>query len=185
MKLYFLKKITPRVMCVLLFINFLKITFFPEWNLIYWCSAVITLDLITGIIKSLVAGKFVISEGLKRTVSKLAQYIGVVLLLFIFTNAFTYDPEATKRALAFFGTDNMYKSLEHTITYVNNFTLLLIIYTESLSISENLVAIDPNSIFSKYILRPLHYLMSFGMFNNPLVRMREAFKGKNNNTKPH
>lgn len=182
MKLYYFSKLTYKTLCYLLFIDFIKITFFPSTNLIYWCACAITLDLISGVCKSLAKGNFLVSSGLRKTLVKLAQYIGTVLLLFIFSNVFTHDPEATKRTLSFFGTD-IYNQIQSSLTYINNLVLLIMIYTEFLSISENLISIDSTSGFSRWVLKPLHYLLSFAVVNNPFNRVAGKMRQAKDNTK--
>lgn len=184
-KIVFFKNLTWKAGCLLLFLDFLKITFVPNGNLMMWGALCITMDLITGITKSLVKGEFLVSEGLRKTVKKLFQYIGVILLLIILSNVLAYNPEVVKRSLSFFGDDKMYDKIKVFIIYINNLILLMIIYTESLSIAENLVAIDPNSAFSKWVLKPLHYILSLAVIGNPLKSIVKNYKEKNNNTKPH
>lgn len=177
--MWFFPKVTWKSMSILLFIDFFKITFFPSMNLIYWGACVILLDLISGIIKALVRGEFVISQGIRKTLKKLGQYVGVITLLFILSNVFTIDPEATKRMLVVFGDGNdMYIKVLTSIKFINNLVLLIIIYTEALSISENLVAIDPVSNISKYLLRPLHAIISFSLNWNFFKRMADAARNK-------
>ena len=182
MKFYFFSKITYKTLCFLLFLDFLKITFYPSTNLIYWCASAILLDLLSGIFKSLAKGDFLVSNGLRKTIKKFAQYIGTVLLLFIFSNVFTHDPEATKRALDFFG-DNIYNQIHSSLEYINNLVLLIIVYTELLSISENLIAIDHTSGFSRWVLKPIHRLLSLAIINNTFNKASNKMQGAKNNTK--
>lgn len=182
--LFFLKKATWKLLSFVLVLDFIKITFFPSMDLIYWGAAVIFLDLISGIVKALVLGDFLISTGIRKTIIKLVQYIGIILLLIILANIFAIDPKGMKKTLEVFGknTELLYSKLIVAIKYINNLVLILIIYTEALSISENLVEIDPSSPFSKYFLRPLHYLLSLAVVSNAIKRAADRLD-RNNNTK--
>jgi hypothetical protein len=182
--IFFLKKATWKLVSFVLFLDFIKITFFPSLDLIYWGAATITLDLISGIIKAVATGDFLISTGIRKTIIKLTQYIGVILLLIILANIFTIDPVGMKKSLEIFGKNNqmVYDKLIVSLRYINNLVLILIIYTEALSISENLVAIDPSSAFSKYFLRPLHHLLSLAVMSNAIRKAAQRLD-QNNNTK--
>ena len=48
---------------------------------------------------------------------------------------------------------------------VNNVVLIGIIFIESLSIMENLIAVDSKSPFAKYIIKPLYRILTFEIKN--------------------
>jgi drug/metabolite transporter superfamily protein YnfA len=182
MRLYYFTNISYKTLCYIFLLDFIKITFYPSLPLIYWTASAIFLDLFTGIVRSLVKGNFLVSHGLRKTLRKFAQYLGTVLLLFLFTNTFTYDEEATKRVLAVFG-EGLYPKIYGSLTFVNNMVLLIMIYTEMLSISENLIGIDSTSGFSRWVLRPLHYVLSMAIVNNAFNKTSGRMGQEKNNTK--
>ena len=57
------------------------------------------------------------------------------------------------------------KDIKFFSSIVNNIVLIGIIFIESLSIMENLIAVDDSSPFAKYIIKPLYRLLTFEIKN--------------------
>lgn len=173
MRIYFLTKLTGKVLCMLLFLDFFKIVYWPDINLVMWGVIAIFMDLLTGIVKAHVKGDFVTSKGLRKTVIKLVQYVGLVGICFILTNIISSNTMSFRETTNFFG-DKMYENMKLTLRYLNNLVLLIIVYTEFISILENLLDIDhPPGNFSKYALRPMHRIFTLYIIHNPFKKLAD------------
>lgn len=177
MKLYFFTKLTSKVLCLILFLDFFHVVFWPDINLILWAIITIFLDLLTGIVKAHVKKEFVVSTGIRKTLTKLFQYVATIAICFIFTNIVASNTVAFQQTVNFIG-DNLYTRMRITFRYLNNLVLLIIVYTEFLSIIENLMEIDDpgqrhRSKFSKYVLKPMHVILTLYIINNPFKKLSE------------
>lgn len=104
-------------------------------------------DLITGLIKSYVNKIPITSSGYRRTVGKILQYAGVILLgLMLQESAVHTQVEWIEPGV---------------LTLFNKSLVCFIILIEATSILENLLEASPNSKFSELIIKPLHALITF------------------------
>lgn len=172
MKILFLKKVTWKAVAMLLFLDFIKLLYFPRIDLIYWGLSFMLLDLVTGIIRSLSQNRFVFSEGIRKTLKKIFQYVGLVVLLAMLSNVIVQHPESARQTANMLGVGFTDK-LVTTVKYINNLVLLLIIYSESLSICENIVGVDPQSWISKWVIKPIYTIISLAFTKNPFKRVHD------------
>jgi phage-related holin len=124
------------------------------------------LDLGTGIAKAKVMKEARTSEGYRRTVKKLSQYLAAVVLSFALkylVYVVVKDPSA-----------------DMTLSYLCACVLLFIILIEVTSICENTYAIDPKSKLSRFLIKPLLIVLKFGMEKNPLIKEAEKLTNENN-----
>ena len=134
-----------------------KWSFFPTLTLMIAMGCVITLDFFTGIIKAFFKGEARTSKGYRRTVSKFIQYGGAVCVSMVM-----------KYLMVMKGDDNFSPFIPF-MDYLNNGLLFFIIFIEITSVLENMYAIDKNSPFAHYIIKPLLKLMTFAIKNNTII----------------
>lgn len=139
---------------LLMFEFFMK----PSFSLFGVVLAVIFLDFITGVIKSVFRKVARTSEGYRKTVIKLLQYI---IPIFIFWGAGRYIPE--------------YKA---KLEQASGFVMMFIVYIEVTSIFENLYAIDSKSMIAKNFYRPALVLLKFGIEHNPVTQAADKIKAQ-------
>lgn len=108
----------------------------------------IAMDFVTGIVKAKFKGVNRTSEGYRKTVVKLMQYIVPILILW---GAGRYIPE--------------YQLHLHR---ASGWVMMFIIYIEVTSIFENLYEIDSTSMISKYLYKPMLRILKLGIKNNPV-----------------
>jgi hypothetical protein len=142
--------------------DFFKVVFMPDIDLIFWASVLIILDLLTGMIKAHINGDLVISAGIRKTAIKLSQYMGAIAVCFVLSNV-----AASSKDTSFFG-NGMYDKLKFTFQFLNNLVMFMIIYIESISVLENGLDINGDSLFSKFFVRPLHRLLSLAILVNAI-----------------
>lgn len=122
----------------------------PSLSLLSVLFTVIGLDFITGIAKAKMNKVQRTSEGYRKTIIKLMQYMIPILLLYV---AGKWIPEYKFR-----------------LQQASGFVMMFIIYIEVTSICENLFEIDKKSPFSKYLIKPLLTILKFGIENNPITK---------------
>lgn len=130
----------------------------PSFSLFGVVLAVIFLDFITGVVKSVFKKVARTSEGYRKTVIKLLQYI---IPVFIFWGAGRYIPEYKEK-----------------LEQASGFVMMFIVYIEVTSIFENLYAIDSKSVIAKNFYRPVLVLLKFGIENNPVSEFADKIKSK-------
>ena len=121
----------------------------PSLSLMGVMLAVIFLDFITGVVKAKIQKINRTSEGYRKTITKLLQYIIPVLVLY---GAGRYIPEYKER-----------------LQQASGFVMLFIIYIEVTSIFENLYAIDNKTMISKFMYKPVLVILKFGIEHNVVV----------------
>lgn len=140
---------------VLLFIDILTI---PTFKLFYVLVLAIAIDFITGIIKAKMQAKARTSEGYRKTVVKLMQYIVPVLVIWI-------------------GSKNI-PEYGQTLKEIGGWLMMFIIYIEFTSILENLYEVDQKSIIAKYVYKPGLKILKFGIENNQVAKAAEELEKK-------
>lgn len=140
---------------VLLFIDILTI---PTFKLFYVLVAAIAIDFVTGIIKAKMQAKARTSEGYRKTVVKLMQYIVPVLVIWM-------------------GSKNI-PEYSQTLKEIGGWLMMFIIYIEATSILENLYEVDQKSIIAKYVYKPGLKILKFGIENNQVAKAAEELEKK-------
>ncbi|HAN37430.1 MAG TPA: hypothetical protein DCQ29_00890, partial [Chitinophagaceae bacterium] len=72
--------------------------------------------------------------------------------------------------------ENGYIDVQNVLKWLNDGLLIFIIYIEVTSIFENLYAIDSNSTFAKFFIKPILNLLTFQIKNNPVTKAADAQK---------
>lgn len=137
----------------------IKFKFLPAGDLFLVFAISIVIDFITGVAKAKMQGLAITSSGYRKTIIKLMQYGGAIAITMLLKYVSLRNPD-------FF----------EAIKYVNWLTtglLIFIIFIEVTSILENLNELDKKSPFSRFILQPLHRLLTFQIKNNPLAKAAE------------
>ena len=140
---------------ILLFIDIMTL---PTFKLFYVLVAAIGIDFVTGIIKAKMQKKARTSQGYRKTVVKLMQYIVPVLVIWM-------------------GSKNI-PEYANTLKEIGGWLMLFIIYIEFTSILENLYEIDQKSIIAKYVYRPGLKILKFGIENNQMVKAADELEKK-------
>ncbi len=144
----------------LLFIDVAFLT--PSFSLLWVVVGAIVVDFITGITKAKLKGEERTSQGYRKTIVKLSQYVIPILVMF---------------AISWVAKD---KAPQHllTIKQINGFLMYFILYIEITSIFENLYEIDNKTVIAKYLYRPALKLLKFGIENNPVTAAADKLEEK-------
>lgn len=137
---------------------FIDVMIHPSFNMFFIVMGAIGLDFITGVAKAKFNKVARTSEGYRRTVVKLMQYIIPILVIWI----------SSKRVPGY----------ESTLKEIGGWLMLFITYIEATSIFENLYDIDKKSVISKYVYKPALKLLKFGIENNPVTKAAEQLDSK-------
>jgi phage-related holin len=138
-------------------------------DLLLVMSALIVVDLITGIIKAIFLKKIRTSEGYRKTVIKFSQYGGAIVAGFLM------------KYLAVKNVD--LGDLDKYVDYLTNGLQLFIVFIELTSVFENLYQIDKTSPFSKYFLQPMLRILTFQLNKGELKIKDEHPKTEPSNEK--
>ena len=128
------------------FASLLKENLFPNAHLTVILGCAIVADFFSGIIKSLAKGNPIMSHKLQRTTLKVSRYGLIIIVSFIL------------RSLAADNNGEIWKILG---SLLNNGVLMLMIYTETVSILENIIDMNRDDVLSMRIAKPLHALITF------------------------
>lgn len=151
---------------MLLFIDFLAK---PTLSLFTVVMILIALDFLTGVTKAKLKKQDRTSEGYRKTVTKLLQYMIPILVLW---GASKFLPEN-----------------KEMLQKIAGWVMMFINYIEATSIFENLYEIDKNSIISKFIYRPALLILKFGIEHNPVTKAADQLEkqqeeAEKNNAQP-
>lgn len=122
-----------------------KEALFPNFHLTLILVLTIAIDFVSGIMKSIAANQPVISRKLRRTIFKSNMYGLIIVLSF-----------ACRSMLQ--GQNNVLYDFIGQL--INNGVITTLIYIETLSILENLIAMDQGGPISK-LLKPAHLFLSW------------------------
>jgi hypothetical protein len=131
----------------------------PTFSIFGLVLGAILLDFITGVTKAKFKKQDRTSEGYRKTIVKLLQYIIPILILWA---AGRWIPEYKEK-----------------LQQASGFVMLFIIYIEVTSIFENLYAIDNTSMISKYLYKPVLVILKFGIENNAVVKAADKIENTN------
>lgn len=146
---------------------FIDIIAAPSFNMLFVVLGAIGMDFVTGVTKAKFNKTARTSEGYRKTIVKVMQYLVPILVIWV----------ASKRVPGY----------EKTLKEIAGWLMLFITYIEATSIFENLYEIDKKSVIGKYVYRPALKILKFGIENNPVVKAAEKQDQeakKNTETKP-
>lgn len=138
----------------------------PRMTTIGIIFTLVVIDFITGIAKAKIQKVARTSEGYRRTIIKVLQYliIPVVFWLagyYVKTNL-VGSPEDIETM----------KKVSLMLEKIGGWLMLFIIYIEVTSIFENVYEIDKKGMFAK-LLKPILAILKFGFENNPIQRLAD------------
>lgn len=136
----------------------------PTPSLFLVMIALILLDFATGVGKAVVKKEARTSQGFRKTVVKVAQYVVPVAVIWGLSVVFKRDPDTLQYV----------KPLRQAAGYL----MLFISYIEVTSIFENLYEMDQKSVISKYIYKNALRLLKFGIENNPVKKAADELDKK-------
>jgi phage-related holin len=137
---------------------FIDVITAPSFNMLFVVMGAIAIDFITGIAKAKAKKVARTSEGFRKTVVKLMQYLVPILVLWV----------ASKRVPGY----------ETALKEISGWLMLFITYIEVTSIFENLYKIDNKTVIAKYVYKPALRLLKFGIENNAVVKAAEKLDEK-------
>lgn len=158
----FFSKVTIKSVLIVAALDTTKMLIMPNLPLIIWVCIMMVADLVTGLIKSKVLKRTITSEKMRHSIIKFLQYFGCIGLVMVLMNQ-KHESQAIIQAL----------------NWAYNGLTILILYIEALSILENLYEMDMKNPFAKNVIRPLYFLLSFAVKNNPLTRIKDSDKPEN------
>lgn len=118
----------------------------PSFKLLSVVLIFIALDFITGVTKAKMKKQSRTSEGYRKTITKVLQYLMPILILWI---AGKYIPEH-----------------QAMLRSASGYVMMFVIYIEATSIFENLYEIDKKSTISRFLYRPALMILKFGIEKN-------------------
>ena len=122
----------------------------PKPALILLLLGAMILDLILGIWKSWSKGIATTSSGFRKTVNKLAAYMGAVLGMWFLAMLCS----------------TIYKQTAFDYSHLVNGTIGFLTFIELYSIFENIYEIDPNSMLSRYFIKRVLKLLRGKLIND-------------------
>lgn len=120
----------------------------PDEALLLWLLIVFVLDFIFGVAKATLNGIRRSSRGFRKSITKFLQYGGCIIVSIVIVNIVMNSGAALGNQFAWLFGDLM---------------LYIMIYTEVVSVFENMEAMAPASIFVKIFVRPVRQLITFQM----------------------
>lgn len=135
---------------------FIDIVVKPTKELIWAVGIAVILDFITGIMKSKFLKKEITSEGFRKSVIKVTQYIIPVVILW---GGASFIPSKTA-----------------TMKEMAGWLMMFILYIEVTSVFENLYETDKTSMISKFLYKPALQILKFSLKNNPVEKAATKIK---------
>jgi phage-related holin len=136
----------------------------PSFSVFGVMLAVIFIDLVTGVVKAKFKKVNRTSEGYRKTLVKLLQYLVPVLILW---GAGKFIPEYAVR-----------------LKQASGWVMMFIIYIEVTSIFENLYEIDKTSPISKYLYKNMLVILKFGLEKNAVQAAADKINQQKETEKP-
>jgi len=129
----------------------------PSIGILGWIGILMGVDFMSAFIKATIINENKTSTKLKGTVVKFCQYGFAIAISSVLKNLVPNDK---------------YQQYSFVYDLIQNGLLLIIVYTEIVSILENITAMDPNSKFVKYFISPIHkiILIQVDIISKLLVR---------------
>lgn len=137
--------------------HWFEVAAMPKPMLLFFLFGAITVDFITGLIKSWTLGKATTSIGFRKTVSKLSTYVGAIIGIWFLANLF-----------------NMMYETDYSLLV--NGALFFLSFIELYSVFENLYQIAPKSLLSIYFIKPILKFLKGKLENNHPIKNIEDGK---------
>jgi len=131
----------------------------PSLDMVYIVAASIVIDFITGIAKARMKKQERTSEGYRRTMVKLLQYVVPIIVLW--------------------GGSRLIHDYKDQLEKFAGWLMLFVTYIEVTSIFENLYEIDKKSTIAKYLYKNVLKILKFGIENNPVNKINVDEKEDN------
>jgi phage-related holin len=154
-----LAKITVKLVSVVCFLDVTYTLLLPQFSLLVWVLILMVADLVTGILKAKLLRETITSEKARRTIIKFLQYFGSIGLVVVMINQNHQNEVFVK-----------------VMNWAKDGVTILIIYIELLSVFENLYQMDKSSRISTYFIRPIYWLLSLAIKDNPLKKAESQAK---------
>ncbi len=126
------------------------IQYWPEPFLLTWLLIVYLLDLIFGVLKTTFRGHSPTSNGFRKSIIKLLQYGGCIIVATVILNIIHASTENFGQQFSWIFGDIM---------------LYLMIYIEVVSVLENMEEMAPSSFFVRIFVRPVRRIITFQLKN--------------------
>ncbi len=126
------------------------ILYWPEPYLLSWLLIIYLLDFIFGVLKTTLKGHARTSNGFRKSIIKLLQYGGCIIVATVILNIIHASTETFGRQFSWIFGDIM---------------LYLIIYIEVVSVLENMEEMAPTSFFVRIFVRPVRRIITFQLRN--------------------
>lgn len=123
----------------------LKENLFPNIHLAVILGIAISTDFCSGIMKSIATGQPIVSKKLQRTSIKISRY-GFAVIVSLILRSIAVDKGGGWAILG---------------DMLNDGLLFLLIYTEIVSVLENIIAMDGADVLSMKVAKPLHAFLTF------------------------
>lgn len=123
----------------------------PSLDMVYIVAAAISIDFATGIAKAKMRKQERTSEGYRRTMVKLLQYVVPIIVLW--------------------GGSTLISEYKENLEKFAGWLMLFVTYVEVTSIFENLYEIDKKSVIGKYLYKNVLKILKFGIENNPVNKI--------------
>ncbi|WP_300599393.1 phage holin family protein [Niabella sp.] len=129
------------------------IQYWPNTALLTGLLVVVVLDFICGVAKATLTGTRRSSQGFRKTITKFLQYGGCIIVAMVILNIVYDSGEVFNNSFVWLFGDVM---------------LYIMIYTEVVSVFENMETMAPRSAFVKIFVRPARRIITF--------QLRQLFK---------
>lgn len=154
-----LAKITSKLLCTVFFLDITFKILLPRFSLLIWVLILMIADLVTGILKAKLTKEQITSEKARRTIIKFLQYFGCLGMVIVMINQ---------------NHDNA--TFVEVMSWAKDGVTILILYIELLSVFENLYAMDKTTRIAIYFIRPIYWLLSLAIKDNPIKRAESDAK---------
>lgn len=147
----------------------------PSMNIFLIMWVAIGIDFATGITKAKLLKVARTSEGFRKTVIKVAQYVTPVLVIGFVALRMPKEIDLVD------GNPYFNKIL---LNKVNGWLMMFIIYIEVTSIFENLYEIDKKTVIAKFIYKPALTILKLGIEKNPVVQAADKIDQQQKTAEP-
>lgn len=159
MKTIFFAKVSLKLLGIVALLDITKNLILPKLSLLLLICGLMLVDLATGILRSKFQGQRITSDRLRHSVVKFLQYFGSIGLVVVLSNQNTKNEQ-----------------FQMVMTLARDGVSLLIIYIESLSIFENLYAMDKTTPFARYFIRPIYWALTLAIKKNSIQDAGDKMK---------
>lgn len=148
----------------------------PRMSTIAVIFTLVVIDFITGIAKAKIQKIARTSEGYRKTIIKIMQYLIVPVVFWIASYYIKSHIPPDKE------TAESIQKLSVLLEKIGGWLMLFIVYIEITSIFENIYEIDKKGMFSM-LLKPLLIILKFGIENNPISKLANKLTVETKDTK--